>query len=72
MGRTVAAILENYQQADGTVVIPEVYVLIWAAGADKAGVSVTGQRQWPDYGRKCKASPNGGDSLNVLILSIKH
>ena len=24
VGRTVAAILENYQQADGTVIIPEV------------------------------------------------
>jgi seryl-tRNA synthetase len=24
VGRTVAAILENYQQADGSVVIPEV------------------------------------------------
>ena len=24
VGRTVAAILENYQQADGTVVVPEV------------------------------------------------
>ena len=23
MGRTVAAILENYQQADGSVVVPE-------------------------------------------------
>ena len=30
VGRTVAAILENYQQADGTVVIPEVLRLIWA------------------------------------------
>ena len=26
LGRTVAAILENYQQADGTVVVPEVLV----------------------------------------------
>ena len=26
IGRTVAAILENYQQADGTVVVPEVLV----------------------------------------------
>jgi seryl-tRNA synthetase len=26
VGRTVAAILENYQQADGSVVIPEVLV----------------------------------------------
>ena len=24
IGRTVAAILENYQQADGTIIIPEV------------------------------------------------
>ena len=26
LGRTVAAILENYQQADGTVIVPEVLV----------------------------------------------
>ncbi|MER2116476.1 MAG: seryl-tRNA synthetase, partial [Solibacillus isronensis] len=26
LGRTVAAILENYQQADGTVLVPEVLV----------------------------------------------
>ena len=25
IGRTVAAILENYQQEDGTVIIPEVF-----------------------------------------------
>ena len=29
IGRTVAAILENYQQEDGTVLIPEVLGHIW-------------------------------------------
>lgn len=31
VGRTVAAILENCQQADGSVVIPKVLYLIWVA-----------------------------------------
>ncbi len=31
VGRTFAAILENYQQADGTVKIPEALVHIWEA-----------------------------------------
>ena len=35
IGRTVAAILENYQNADGTVTVPE--VLRAAMGTDKIG-----------------------------------
>ena len=30
VGRTVAAVLENYQQADGTIVVPRCCALIWA------------------------------------------
>ena len=35
VGRTVAAILENYQQADGSVIVPKVLRLIWAATLSK-------------------------------------
>lgn len=35
VGRTVAAILENYQQADGSVIVPKSCGLIWAATLSK-------------------------------------
>jgi hypothetical protein len=71
VGRTWVAIVENYQQADGSVRIPEVLQLVQAPSASRRGNSdaVSIAASWrhrcaaPSFGPRQPAGSHGGSSI---------